>query len=443
MLSLFQTTTEQQDVSAQESESEDDCEDIEQALKKEVDSLKNIAPREKRFQNVATKAKNLVFIRTTLDDTVKVVTTVMEDIALRKLKRARYAARMLPIVGTCKAQTAAIAELAKSTLSFYFSQENPSRPASFTVMFKARNNNGTTCGKESVIPAIKHEILKINPDMKFSWSEFDVAVLVEIVCTTCCLGLAPGYDRLRKFNFQELAQGPRTKNVEKSNDIVDAVKLTYQGENKAILDREPQGQVEPVKTDSCKAEESEHNEDLDKSVPVTGEKKGDRLVPSLNTCELKNNLMSVIKSGKVGCVNHSGLDQPQSEIAPLGMEADGKTLKEEDEKEMSGLRVHLKDNNDITCKDNDCSTATDNDCSTATDNDCSTPTDNDCSTPTDNDCSTPTDNDCSTPTDNDCSTPTDKPSRSNNSSDDKDKKYVATTSQVNRDVSQTSTIENM
>ncbi|GFO47701.1 THUMP domain-containing protein 1 [Plakobranchus ocellatus] len=199
-------------------ESDEDCEDIEKALEKEVDGMKNIAPTEKRFQNIATKAKNLIFIRTTLQDPVKVVTTIMEDIAQRKLKRARYAARMLPIVGTCKAQTAAIAELAKSALEPFFAKENPDAPSSFTVMYKSRNNNGTTCGKESVIRAVKKEIFSINPDVKLSWYEYDVAILVEIVCTVCCLCLAPQYNRLRKFNFQELAQGPKMLKSEQDCD---------------------------------------------------------------------------------------------------------------------------------------------------------------------------------------------------------------------------------
>ncbi|RUS89833.1 hypothetical protein EGW08_002363 [Elysia chlorotica] len=342
------TSTEPQGETEQESGSDDDCEDIEKALKKEVDGLKNIAPKEKRFQNVATKAKNLVFIRTTLEDTVKVVTTVMEDIASRKLKRARYAARMLPIVGTCKAQTAAIAELASSALPLYFSQGNPDVPKSFTVMFKTRNNNGTTCGKESVISAIKHEVLKINPDIKFCWSEYDVAILVEIVCTTCCLGVAPGYDRLRKFNFQELAQGPRVKSVEKGSDT-STLNLTNtdQGEGKVLADQEPQN----LKNE-CTSEEGQGKQDQEGSLLETGEQTMDKFEPSIDVGGPKSDSTTVLKSDDVGCVNHTDMTKAKSEIVSIDMQADRENFKTKGEKDILGHTEPLKDNDVENVEDN-------------------------------------------------------------------------------------------
>ncbi|CAG5124000.1 unnamed protein product [Candidula unifasciata] len=192
-------------------EEDSECEDVEKALKKEVDAIKNTASTQKRFQNVQTKAKNCVFIRTTIDDPVKMVVRLMEDIAEKGLKKARYAARMLPIIGTCKAHTSDIEKLAKDVLQPIFCKDNVDTPSSYTVLFKIRNNNANTCGKTSVIPAVTKAVSEINPAVKFSWTDFDVAVLVEVVCTVCCLGIAPAYTRLRKYNLQELQQGPKVR----------------------------------------------------------------------------------------------------------------------------------------------------------------------------------------------------------------------------------------
>lgn len=202
------------------SEDDSECEDAEKALKKEVDTIKNIAATQKRFQNVQTKAKNCVFIRSTVDDPIKMVVRLMEDIAQRGLKKARYAARMLPIIGTCKAHTPDIEKLAMDVLKPIFCKDNEHAPSSYTVLFKIRNNNANTCGRASVIPAVTKVVSEINPAVKLSWTDFDVAVLVEVVCTVCCLGIAPEYTRLRKYNLQELQQGPKIKTSTETHDIL-------------------------------------------------------------------------------------------------------------------------------------------------------------------------------------------------------------------------------
>ena len=261
-----------------------------------------------------------MFIRTTVEDPVKVVTTVMEDIASRKLKRARYAARMLPIIGTCKAQTAAIAELAKDTLASYFSQANPDVPSCFTIMFKARNNNGTTCGKESVIPAVKHEILTINPDMKFAWSDYDVAILVEVVCTTCCLSLAPGYDRLRKFNFQELAQGPRLRGAEADNNKLDASELMSLDKNKGIGKEDLQSQNQVGNSSVSKSEEDLSKKDQEKPLQEVLEENGGDSMPGLSLGEL------IVEPEKVDSSEHSSIYKTQSESDSLDARVDVTTM---------------------------------------------------------------------------------------------------------------------
>ncbi|XP_059166107.1 THUMP domain-containing protein 1-like [Physella acuta] len=190
----------------QDSNDEDDDDDLEKALKKEVAGLKTETPVQKRFQNVLSNAKNCVFISTTVEDPIKLVTVIMEDIAQHGLKKARYAARILPIVGTCKAHTDDIETTALTVLHPIFCDYPPT---SYTVLFKSRNNNGNTCPKTQVIPAVTRAVEKVNSRLTFSWNDYQVAILVEVVCTVCCIGVAPDYIRLRKYNLQELQQGPK------------------------------------------------------------------------------------------------------------------------------------------------------------------------------------------------------------------------------------------
>ncbi|CAL1527286.1 unnamed protein product [Lymnaea stagnalis] len=201
--------TNKQPVNVDESKEDSDCDDLEKALKQEVDGLKDTVSKPKRFQNVMANAKNCVFIRTTLEDPVKLVTTVMDDIAKKRINKARYAARILPILETCKAHAEDIQKCVKKVLSPIFSTENPKVFSTYTILYKARNNNGTTCNKTDVISSITKLLNEINPDIKFSWTNYQAAVLVEIVRTVCCVGFAPDYVRYRKYNLQQLQQGEK------------------------------------------------------------------------------------------------------------------------------------------------------------------------------------------------------------------------------------------
>jgi len=218
--------TEEKTHDSSDSDNEDD---LEAALKKEVADMKSVPSQLKRFQNCKTQAKNCVFIRSTVSDPVKVALSVMEDVASRRLSRARYAARVLPVVATCKAHTPDIVDLAKTVLQPVFSPSS-SPPRSYTVVFKARNNNTSSCGKTSVIPALRDVVRDINAEVEFSWSDFELAVVVEVVCKVCCVIVAPSYARLRKYNLQELAQGPKEEVVgEKKESEVEVTLLKDDG----------------------------------------------------------------------------------------------------------------------------------------------------------------------------------------------------------------------
>ncbi len=230
------------DVTGGSEESDDD--DVEASLKKELESMKAVPAEQRRFQKCNTKAKNLIFIRSTVADPVRVCRLMMEDIAEHRLQRARHAARILPVLATCKAHTPDITKMAAQCLPQFFSPGSEGVPTSYTVMFRARHNNTTTCGKTSVVRELTCVVRDINPHVTFSWTTFDLAVLVEVVCTVACLVVAPGFTRLRKYNLQELQQGPRTDTAHNTNvsssghvnddtDCADSKQADFAGQNHA------------------------------------------------------------------------------------------------------------------------------------------------------------------------------------------------------------------
>ena len=67
-----------------------DNESIEDALKKEVEDLKGCKFTERRFKAVKTKVKNVLFIRTTLEEPNRIVDSIFHDIEQTKLRKTRY-----------------------------------------------------------------------------------------------------------------------------------------------------------------------------------------------------------------------------------------------------------------------------------------------------------------------------------------------------------------
>lgn len=83
-----------ENVDDQEQKPDDDDDDqeeesIEDALKKEVEDMKNSKFKERRFKAVKTKVKNVLFIKTTIEDPSKLVHTIFSDIEKTKLKKTR------------------------------------------------------------------------------------------------------------------------------------------------------------------------------------------------------------------------------------------------------------------------------------------------------------------------------------------------------------------
>ena len=266
---------------AQVDEEEEDEDDVEKAFKKEIAAIKQVPSVQQRFQNCITKAKNCVFIRSTVEDIVKVGHSIMTDLAEKCIQRARYAARILPVVGTCKAHTPDIKQLALKCLANIFSPDSSTVPDSFTVIFKSRNNNGTTCGKLTVIPAVVDAVKEINPNIIFSWNDYKIAILVEIVCTVCCLCVAPEFLRLRKYNLQELKQGPRELST--SDKVL--IQGDDQSENASI---ETCASVHDRSEDNCSQNvpsefEKDHDHDTkewDKECNANASHDGQKIIPS-------------------------------------------------------------------------------------------------------------------------------------------------------------------
>ena len=80
--------------------------DIEDEIEQEKAALHAIANKdesERRFQVIESGIQNVLFIRTTVQDPVDLVSEILKEISKTQVQRTRHLIRLIPVQKTCKA----------------------------------------------------------------------------------------------------------------------------------------------------------------------------------------------------------------------------------------------------------------------------------------------------------------------------------------------------
>lgn len=190
---------------AEESGSEaedDDHDDVETALKKEVSQLRaSTGKQERRFQALDSGANNVLFIRTVNLEPDKLVHHILADLHTTKKKKSRVILRMLPVSGTCKAFQEDMEKYLTTFLEPWF--KTP-KHATYQIAFKARNSSHNK--REEIIKALAGLVGKLNPKNKVDLTNPELTIIVEVIKSVCCLSVVADYTLYRKYNLQEVVK---------------------------------------------------------------------------------------------------------------------------------------------------------------------------------------------------------------------------------------------
>ncbi|KAF5278100.1 hypothetical protein FQR65_LT03616, partial [Abscondita terminalis] len=173
----------------QEAASNDDIDD----LYTEIQALKSQATS-RRFQVVESGAKNIVFIRTTIEEPSKLAETIIEDVSSKKEQKTRYLLRLVPIEATCKAYLDEIKKCFEPLLEKYFCT-----PKTFSIVYNHRNNNNLS--KDEVINTIASMISTKNSEHKVDLKGGEVSVVIEIIKGFALIGVVPNFLKYKKYNL--------------------------------------------------------------------------------------------------------------------------------------------------------------------------------------------------------------------------------------------------
>lgn len=172
-------------------------------MSKEVKAMKEVKVTERRFQNVNTKSRNTIFIKTLVDNPCDLTHQILSDIMESGVQKSRFAIRMLPIENICKARMNDMEECGKELFKRYF--ETPlGTGLSYTTQFTRRNN--TDISREHAIPRLGQIVKDFNPLHRVNHKNPDYVILVEIIGSLCLMSVLKDFFKLKKYNLIEASK---------------------------------------------------------------------------------------------------------------------------------------------------------------------------------------------------------------------------------------------
>ncbi|KFQ99776.1 THUMP domain-containing protein 1, partial [Nipponia nippon] len=199
------------------SEREEDEDDVEAALKKEVGQIRaSMEQKLRRFQSVESGANNVVFIRTRGIEPENLVHHILKDMHATKKKKTRVILRMLPISGTCKAF---IEDMKKYTETFFEPWFKAPNKGTFQIVYKARNNSHMS--REEVIKELAGIVGSLNPENKVDLNNPQYTIVVEIIKNVCCLSVVRDYVLFRKYNLQEVVKSNKEDTQQNPSSVTE------------------------------------------------------------------------------------------------------------------------------------------------------------------------------------------------------------------------------
>lgn len=185
----------------------DDCDasvkvDFGEAILSQVEALQGSGREavERRFQAVETKTSNCVFIKTTLDHPDELVTKLLNDVLETGKTKARFILKIFPVLGTCRAVEDKIEKLVEELMSSYFAD----RPlGTFAIIYKVRCNS---LSRDVILPTVGRAVYRACPASKVDLANPEYVISVDVLNKFACVSIMKDFNRLRKYNMQELAK---------------------------------------------------------------------------------------------------------------------------------------------------------------------------------------------------------------------------------------------
>ncbi|CAH0549671.1 unnamed protein product [Brassicogethes aeneus] len=161
-------------------------------LQKDIQKMQK---KKTKFQVLESGAKNILFVKTTLEDPVLLAHKIVTDINETKSQQTRFLIRLVPIETTCKANMKDLEKAFTPLLEKHFKSD----PVNFAIVYNHRNDKGLT--RDEVIKKLGEMIADTKIDHKVNLKEADVSIIVEVVRSFVFIGVVPDFIKYKKYNL--------------------------------------------------------------------------------------------------------------------------------------------------------------------------------------------------------------------------------------------------
>ncbi|KAI9784418.1 MAG: hypothetical protein M1816_000842 [Peltula sp. TS41687] len=248
----------------------DGHEDIEAAIRKEVQDIKRPKGTRKLIQAVKIDVQCLLFFKVQSPvDPVLVVQSICEDaFSSPGLKRSRFLQRLTPVSLIGRASEEGLEDVARKVLAPHFHRED-SVSKKFAIRPSIRNHN--TLSRQYVIDRVA---ATVGPGHSVDLKNYDLLILVDIYKNLCGISVVQtGYDRLKRYNLAELydpTPKPQTQTPVKSADGTVLASGSENGKKDGRTNKPDDGDEDAVSADVVEAEREKDKEEEAEEVSSGG-----------------------------------------------------------------------------------------------------------------------------------------------------------------------------
>ena len=294
-------------------EDDDDNNEInlETALQKEVSDIKKAnakgAPR--RFENVSTKAKNVIFIKTNIPEIPELLDEIYADLLSTQIKKTKYCLRFLPVVCTCYAKTDNIIKCTKQCVESVFVEQFQHKIIRFCIVWKTRCNNSVK--RDDVLPPILDYIYSKKEHVT-DYNDPEIVMNIDVIGNICCIGFLRNYVKFKKYNIDLIVQTTEVVAEEKNVGITDDKETADSDVEKDELEsKEPEKEKVEIDKDNIIVEASENIEECSTGHYYSGDD-GESVKDDtcINEIEMQENKVqdAVLDDPSLACENDNNAD---------------------------------------------------------------------------------------------------------------------------------------
>ncbi|KAF7114087.1 hypothetical protein CNMCM5793_007067 [Aspergillus hiratsukae] len=197
----------------EESGSDEDEDDIEAQIKREIEGLKPGSAKPRQFQAIRMEMPCVTFIRfdKSIDPEKLVHEICLDAHANPEKKRCRWVQRMTPVRSIRKTLSVDLEAFAKEILKPHFHSGGLSKK--YAIRPTVRGNN--KFNRDSVIKTIADVV---GPEHSVDLKNYDLIILVHLIQNVVGISVAGNdYDKLKRYNLAELySPTPKPQAPEKS-----------------------------------------------------------------------------------------------------------------------------------------------------------------------------------------------------------------------------------